>query len=363
MLRHFQFAKTPAFDIGLHRITNAKGEYADILDYGAVIHKLCVRNASGGLTDVVLGYEKAEEYNNRSTYLGAAIGRITNRVSGARFSFEGKTFRLFDTGGGVSNHGGDVGFNRKLFKLIEDECSENTVVLGVLSEDGDEGYPGNLAYKVKYTLTDNSSLVIEYFASTDSRTVFNTTNHSTFNLSGHDSRSTMLDTVLCINGDYVMPLGADFTPTGEFKNVKGTIFDFTSPKEIGRDINSKDSQIELAGGYDISYVNDPFKNLVIPSNISKTEEFEGLNSVAYAYSRKSGVAMVVQTDLPCLQFYSGNFLVNCIGKGGAEYDFRYGFCLESQLYPDGMNKKTFSPVSLFPGENYYSKTAYSFGTL
>ena len=363
MITHSLFEKTPSYDIMSHRIENAKGEYVDILDYGAVVHRLCVKNASGKLTDVVLGYANAKDYNNRSTYLGAAIGRTTNRISGATFSYEGKTFRLFDTGGGVSLHGGDIGFNRRLFTLLKDECTENTVALSLISHDGDQGYPGNLTYKVKYTFTDTSSLIIEYEASTDSRTIFNTTNHSTFNLSGHDSDTPMLENVLCINSDYVTPLGSDFTPTGKLENVEGTLFDFKTPKEIGRDINADNDQLKLAGGYDINYVLNPFEKLQIPANISKTEGFEGLNTAAYAYSKRSGVAMVVKTDLPCLLFYSGNFLVKCIAKDSASYNFRYGFCLETQLYPDAVNKKTFPPISLFPGENYHSKTVYSFSTL
>ena len=138
MIKQYPFPDKTSDQVTVFRITNAKGEFVDILDYGAAVYKLCVKNKNGGLTDVVLGYNSAEGYNNRTTFYGALIGRVTNRISGASFSFGGKTYPLSDTGGGVSLHGGDIGFNKKIFALIEDECSGNSITLGLVSEDGDQ---------------------------------------------------------------------------------------------------------------------------------------------------------------------------------------------------------------------------------
>lgn len=360
MIQHSIFSYGPGRPIYSFRIENEKGEYADILTYGAVIQSLCVRNAAGGLTDIVLGYDTAEQYNNRLTYLGAVIGRVTNRISGASFSLLGTEYSLFDTGGGVSLHGGKVGFNNRYFDLVEEDPAANSITLSLVSCSGDEGYPGTLVLRVKYTLTKTSNLIIEYDANVDSASAFNPTNHSHFNLGGHDSDKNMLDTLLFINSSYVLPLGKDFTPTGEFLNVEGTPFDFRKPKPIGKDILCNDEQFSIAGGYDISYVIDPFAKITVPPSFENISDDKTLTTAAYARSSATGIEMLLQTDQPCVQFYSGNFLFDSICKKNAHYDHRYGFCLETQGYPDAVNKKTMPPVSFFPGESYHSKTIYSF---
>lgn len=363
MFQQFVFSKNSQFSVLIYRIKNSKNEYVDILNYGAVVHKICVLDRTGKLVDVALGYASADQYNNRGTYFGSVIGRVANRVSGCSFSLCGKTYSLFDTGGGVSLHGGKVGFNNKLFSLIEDECSSNSITLGLFSEDCEEGYPGNLSLKVKYTLTDESALVIDYLASVDHSSVFNPTNHTYFNLAGHDSGESALETLLQINSAYVTPLGGDFTPDGTFLNVKNTPFDFSAPKPIGKDIDMKNAQLVLAGGYDINYVLDPYNGISLHASAAIADARSDLNTAAFAYSKSSGIAMLVQTSLPCMQFYSGNFLEKVNGKDNAPYDYRFGFCLETQLYPDAMNKKTFPSVTVFPGDGYRSTTVYSFGTV
>ena len=358
------FAKKDGCSIDSYRITNSKGEYVEILNYGAVVRKLCVQDAHGQLVDVALGYDSAEEYDNRGTYFGAVIGRAANRISGSSFSFEGKTYRLFDTGGGVSLHGGKVGFNNRLFKLID--ISPDSITLALTSDDGDEGYPGCVELEVSYTFTDDSDLIINYRAFSDSRTLFNPTNHTYFNLFGHDSGISALDTFLCIRASYITPLGRDFTPDGTFLNVRNTPFDFKSPKKIGRGIEESDGQLSLAGGYDVSYVSDPFAAEKLPEWALKEQNngiISNLPVIACAFADKTGIALLVRTNLPCVQFYSGNFIDRTVGKGGAVYDRRFGFCLETQGYPDAVNKKTFPSITLFPGERYESTTVYSFSTV
>ncbi len=363
MIRSFDFSKDPLFPVTAYRLTNAKGEYVDILDYGAVVQKLVIKDSSGNPVDVVLGYEDPRLYNNTGTYFGAVIGRIANRVSRCSFSFEGRSFHLYNSGGGVSLHGGKVGFNNRRFRLIFSDSDSNCISLGLTSEDKDEGYPGKLDLTVTYTFTDTSSLIIDYSGTCNKRTVFSPTNHSYFNLSGQNSGRNILDTYLHLNAPYVTPLGPDFTPTGEIRPVDGTSFDFTGLKSIGEDIDKDDSQLLLAGGYDINYVIDAFGNGKLPDFMRNISLPVSLPVAGYAFSTDSGIGMVVQTDLPCVQFYSGNFLTPSEGKDGAVYGHRYGFCLETQSFPDAVNKKSFPSVSLFPGEEYRSTTAYSFGTV
>ena len=318
----YLYANTPSGDVYATRIANAKGEFVEILNYGSVIRRICVKDRLGVLRDVALGYDRIEQYNNRGTYFGALVGQVANRISGCAFSLLGKEYRLFDTGGGVSLHGGKTGFNNRIFKIIDDERSGDSVTLELTSENGDEGYPGGLKLAVKYTFTADSNLIIDYTATTDAPTVFNPTNHTYFNLCGHDSGKTIYDTLLQINASYVTPLGGDFTPTGEFQSVEGTPFDFRNAKKIGRDIDANDPQLRFAGGYDINYVLDTIgagslSKRPLPGNFSGLKPVEGLANAAIASSEESGICLLAQTDRPCMQLYSGNFIEKTAGKNGA----------------------------------------------
>ncbi|MBR5007176.1 MAG: galactose mutarotase [Clostridia bacterium] len=348
-----------------YTLKNRKNESVEILNFGAIIRRISVLDKSGKLRDIVLGFDDVKSYIGSDTYFGAFIGRVANRISGCKFSLEGQIYTLYDNNNGVSLHGGKNGFDKKLLTASVPEDDFQSVVFFGISPDGEEGYPGTVFFSVKYTLTDDSNLIIDYKAETDKPTLFNVTNHSYFNLNGHDSDRNNYETYLKLNSRHITPLGDDFTPTGEIRDISGTPFDFTSFKKIGRDIDARDAQMLLAGGYDINYVFDISKDLTESEeacmrNILPVPE---LKPVAYAYSEDSGICMEVQTTLPCMQLYSGNFMKDSTGKDGAHYDYRYGFCLETQLFPDAVNKKSFPPVTLVPDKPYQSRTVYSFATL
>ena len=362
-------------DVYSYKITNSSGEYVTILSLGAVVHRLCVRDGGGRLRDVVLGFETLREYETGSAYFGALVGRAANRISGCSAFIDGKNYFFPDTGGGVTLHGGLEGFDRKNFAAREFDPAGFSVTLETVSPDGDQGFPGNLSLSVTYTfsggsaLSDGSALSAEYSAVSDAATIVNVTNHSYFNLSGADSGKNIYGTKLKIRGRKITPLGSDFTPTGEISRVRGTVFDFTSFKAIGKDIDAPDPQLLLAGGYDINYVLDGADNADGENGETGADGEHGASAengtdalplAAEAYSEESGISLAVFTDRPCMQFYSGNFLTDLSGKDGAPYGRRHGFCLETQGFPDAENKK-FPDNIIGPGKEFKSVTVYAFG--
>ena len=333
--------------VDLFTLSNAKGAVATITTYGGRVVTLKVPDRGGNFDDVVLGFDKPEGYlgDPPPPYFGALIGRYGNRIGGAKFSLNGATYTLAKNNNGVNHlHGGLRGFDKVLWK--GKEGPGQSLELTYTSKDGEEGYPGNLACTVVYTLTDNNELKIDYSATTDKDTVVNLTNHSYFNLAGA-GEGDVLGHQVTINAYKFTPVDKGLIPTGELRSVEGTPFDFRTPHAIGERIDAKDEQITLGGGYDHNYV------------LNRTGS--GLELAAKVTEPKTGRVMEVLTTEPGLQFYTGNFLDGTIhGKGGKVYPRRSAFCMETQHYPDSPNKRNFPSPVLKPGARYQTTTIYRF---
>ena len=333
----------------LFTLTNAKGYAAKVSNYGGIITALSVPDRTGKVADVVLGYATLAGYLKDSPYFGAIIGRYGNRIGNARFALDGKEYRLAANNGPNHLHGGLVGFDKLLWTPSIYESPEGPVLeLTCISPDGQEGYPGELSVKVTYTWTNANVLRVEYQAATDKPTVVNLTQHSYFNLAGA-GKGDVLGHETQIFADRFTPVDAGLIPTGELRAVKGTPLDFTTPHAIGERIEAKDEQMRLGGGYD--------HNFVLPPGEGK------LIRAARVHEPTSGRTMEVWTTEPGMQFYNGNFLDGRhVGKGGKPYLKRYGFCLETQHFPDSPNKPDFPPTTLRPGQTLRSTTEYRFLT-
>lgn len=317
-------------------LKNARGESVRVLDLGGIIQSLFVRDRKGELVDVALGYGTPDKYLTKGGYLGAIVGRCANRIGGACFTLNGATYHLFNNDGKNHLHGGRAGFDKKLWAA---EHEGGKLKLRLLSPHMDENYPGNLSVEVTYTFTDDGELIIDYLAESDINTVVNLTNHCYFNIKGNGD---ILSHELRIYAENMLPIDDGLIPTGEIKSVKGTPFDFTQFKPIGRDIDVDDEQLKRAGGYDHNFCLD------------------GGGKACELYCEESGILMEVFTDMPGMQFYSGNFLSGSIGKGGKIYKKRAGLCLETQHYPDSVNKPHFPSPILKAGVLYRSRTVYKF---
>ncbi len=341
------WGKTPAGEqVDLYTLTNAKGAEARISTYGGVLVSLKVPDRNGAMGDIVLGFDNFDGYLIPPPYFGALIGRYGNRIANGQFTLDGVTYKMAKNDGSNSLHGGLRGFDKRLWTAkIADAHS---VELNYLSKDGEEGYPGNLNSTVKYTLTDDNAVQLDYSAITDKDTVLNLTNHSYFNLAGQ-GEGEIVGHQLTINADTFNPVDKGLIPTGEMRKVEGTPFDFRQPHAIGERIGASDEQLVLGKGYDHNFV----------LNRSGT----GLESAAKVSDPKSGRVMEVLTTQPGLQFYTGNFLDGTIkGKGGKVYGRRTAFCMETQHFPDSPNHPAFPTTELKPGEQYKTQTVYRFST-
>lgn len=344
-VRKQSFGKTKAGEpVELYTLTNSKGMEVSVSTYGGIVTSIKVPDRAGKFADVVLGHDSVDGYiKNNSPFLGATIGRYGNRIGKARFSLEGVEYKLVANNGANSLHGGPTGFNTRLWTA---KPLKNGVALSYLSKDGEEGFPGNLSVTVTFTVTENNELRIHYQATTDKTTVVNLTNHSYFNLSGA-GEGDVLEHLLTINADRFTPVDNGLIPTGELQPVEGTPFDFRRPVAIGARIDDPYPQMKLGGGYDHNFV------------LNRTGA--GLILAARAVDPKSGRVLETLTTEPGMQFYAGNFLNGSIvGKGGKAYNKRYGFCLETQHYPDSPNKPGFPSTTLKPGEHYDTTTVYRF---
>jgi aldose 1-epimerase len=333
----------------LYTLTNAKGMTVKITNYGGIVTHLLAPDRNGKIEDIVLGYDSLAGYLKETPYFGALVGRYGNRIAKGKFTLDGKTYTLATNNGPNHLHGGLVGFDKVLW-TVADTTAPNVLKLRYLSKDGEEGYPGNLSVEVTYTLTDENVLRIDYRAATDQPTVVNLTNHTYFNLTGNTRRD-ILDHELAIKAGRFVPVDKTLIPAGPLKPVQNTPFDFTTPHKIGERINADDEQIRFGGGYDHCWVFDQ------PATGTQ------LATVAEAYEPTSGRTLQVRTTEPAVQFYSGNFLDGTItGKGGVMYKHRYGFCLETEHYPDSPNRPDFPSVVLRPGQEYRTSTEYVFGS-
>jgi aldose 1-epimerase len=331
--------------VDLYTLTNDKGVEARITTYGGIVVSLKVPDRNARLGDVVLGYENLEGYLTNSSYFGALIGRYGNRIAKGSFQLGGTPYQLAQNNGDNHLHGGVVGFDKVIWKAKElwgeDEVG---LQLTYLSHDGEEGYPGNLSVTVVYTLTNNNELKIDYSATTDKKTIANLTNHSYFNLAG---KGDILGHELMLKADRFTPVDKGLIPTGELSSVEGTPMDFTTPTAIGARINQNDEQLIYGLGYDHNWVlNNSGGKLALAAKI---------------FEPTSGRVMKVYTTQPGIQFYSGNFLDGSItGKNGEIYYKHFGFCLETQHFPDSPNHSNFPSTSLNPGQRYKQTTIYKF---
>jgi aldose 1-epimerase len=329
--------------VDLYVLTNARGTTAKIMTYGATITELHVPDRGGQLDDVVLGFDELEGYLKGHPFFGCVAGRVANRIAKGRFMLDGKLYKLAINNEPNTLHGGLKGFDKKVWKAESARPADGVAVqLSYLSPDGEEGYPGNLAATITYTLTNQNELKIDYTATTDKATLVNLTNHSYFNLAGAKS-GTVLDQLLMLAADNYTPTDATLIPTGEIKSVKGTPLDFTTPTAIGTRI----AELKATHGYD--------HNFVLKSGGKQ------LALAARAQDPKSGRVMETFTTQPGVQLYTANGLDGRLkGKGGVAYGRHAGFCLETQHYPDSVNHPEFPSVILRPGQTYAQTTIYKF---
>ncbi len=310
---------------------------AAVSDYGATLVRLLVPGQDGTLADVVLGYDDCNGYREGNACLGAIVGRNANRLKDACFVLNGRTYALTPNENGNNLHSGPEFFSKRMWQVLSH--TENALVLELNSPSGDQGFPGNARIRVSYTL-EPGALRIAYNAVCDKDTVFNMTNHSYFNLAGHEKTGAAMDQVLILPGRFFNPDDPQNIPTGELRKVEGTPMDFRTPKPIGRDIDLDYEPLVLQGGYDHNW-----------------EVF--CNPCAILSDPVSGRTMAVSTDCPGIQFYAGNFLDET-GKGGVYYGKRSGVALETQFYPDALHHPDWPQPITRAGEKYRSETVYRF---
>lgn len=334
----------------LYVLTNKDGMEVSITNYGGIVTSIKVPDRNGKLGDVTLGYDTLDGYVTDKVYLGATVGRYCNRIGHAEFNIDGVKYTLAKNNGENTLHGGIKGFNKMLWEARDvSKNGEPALELKYTSKDMEEGFPGNLATTVVFTLTNKNELKIDYSATTDKKTVVNLTNHSYFNLAGPGSGD-VLKTVLRIEADKLTPVDSGLIPTGELKSVQGTPFDFRKATEIGARIEQDDEQLKLGRGYDHNFV-------LIKNKAS------GLTLAARAEEPTTGRVLEVWTTEPGIQLYTGNFLDGSIhGKGGVAYTKRGAFCLETQHFPDSPNHANFPSTLLSPGHRYHKTTIYKFST-
>jgi len=338
------FGKLPdGAEIESYILYNTQGASAKVITYGATLTELSVPDRHGKMGDVVLGFDDLQGYLGQHPYFGGTIGRYGNRIAKGKFTLDGKEYQLAINNGPNSLHGGQIGFNRRVWKAEELKDKEGASVrFSYLSKDGEENYPGNLKVSVTYTLTNTNQLKLQYSADTDKDTILNLTNHSYFNLSGADT-GTILKYVLYINADKYTPVDSTLIPTGKIESVVGTPLDFLKPTEIGARIG----ELKEIGGYDHNYV--------------LNGKAGTLREAAKVIDPESGREMEVLTTQPGVQFYSSIGLNGSIkGKGGVAYEKYGAICLETQHYPDSPNHPNFPSAVLKAGAHFHSETIYKF---
>jgi aldose 1-epimerase len=330
----------------LYTLKNNNGLVSQISNFGCRVVSLWAPDKNGNFEDLVLGYDNLDTYQNppSEVFLGAVIGRYGNRIEKGSFELNGKTFKGAINNGPNHLHGGLKGFSHVVWDA--NQINEQTLELKYLSVDGEEGYTGNLSVTLTYTLTDDNALEMEYKAITDASTHVNLTNHSYFNLKGAGN-GTIEDHSLSIDANHYLPTDATAIPLGELAPVETTPFDFTKSKLIGKDLHTKNEQLEMAAGYDHTFVfNDKDQNKV----------------VAFVSEPTTGRTLELFTNEPGVQFYTGNYVTGCgAGKFNKTYLSQHAFCLETQHFPNTPNTENFPSTVLNPGEEYYSFCSYKFG--
>ena len=340
------WGKTPnGGEVKLFTITNSHGNSVSVTNYGATLVSVIVPDNKGDKGDTVLGFSNLEGYLSDTCYIGSTVGRYANRIGNAQFVIEGETYHVSANVAPHTLHGGEVGFNQKVWAY---EIIDKGVTFKLISPDGDQGYPGTVNVEVSYTWNDDNALDISFRGKTDKPTQMNLTNHAYFNLKGDDS--IIHDTILKIHSNYYLPMKEGSIVSGEFRPVEGTPFDFTEGKPIGRDINEKDDQLELAAGYDHTFV-------------LKRQNDKVLALAAEAYEPTTGRVLEVYTTYPSVHLYASNFLESTTnGKNGKPYKKREAFCLEAQYMPNTPNQTDFPDSTLYPSQEYIQLTRFKFLT-
>ncbi len=339
------FGKTSNGEVAhIITIANNSGMSIEVTDYGATLVSVSVPDKEGRLSDVVLGYDDVTDYERNTAYLGATIGRIGNRIAKASFSIDGKEYFMDKNEGENVCHSGPHGYHGMLWQMELRE-EENMVAFHHVSPHLEQGIPGRFDVTVTYQLTDENEIRIHYSGCSDRDTIVNMTNHSYFNLAGHESGKLITGHEIWIDADAFTPVGEDLIPTGEIRPVEGTYMDFRTAKKIGRDIDAADEQLRVGGGYDHNFVLNHYDGTV--------------RKVAEVFEEGSGRKLEVFTDLPGMQMYAGNFLGGgSVGKDGAVYRNRSGLALETQYFPDAVHHANFPQPFLKAGEPYDTTTVY-----
>jgi len=346
------FGKFDGHDVEAVTLSNAHGMKVRIISYGAAIQSLIVPDRDGHLDDVVVGPATMEGYLTKPQFFGATVGRIANRIDKGRFTLDGKTYQAPVNDGAHSLHGGTKGFDKVLWEVVSAQGGASaTVTLRLVSPDGDQGYPGALTTIATYSLDEKNQLTIDYKATTDKPTVVNLSNHAYWNLAGEGSAEGAMGHLLTIPADHYSPTDATAIPTGEFRPVAGTVFDFRKATPVGLRVrDAADQQIAFGRGYDHNWV--VARGLAVqPRLLARVEE------------PKSGRVMEVLSNQPGLQFYSGNFLdATTVGKAGKIYRMGDAIVLEPQMFPDTPNRPEFGSIRLEPGQTYHNRIIWRFST-
>lgn len=325
-------------------LRNAKGMTVRTIDYGGILTVVETPDRAGAAANITLHCDSLDDYLKGHPYFGCIVGRFANRIAGGKFSLDGKEYALATNDGPNHLHGGKRGFDKHVWKAEAAETADAaSITFRRVSPDGEEGYPGNLTVTVVYSLTDGNELRMDYTAETDKPTVLNLTNHAYWNLAGAGNGD-VLGHELMIQADRYLPVDETLIPLGEPKPVADTPMDFNQPTKIGARI------AEVKGGYDHCYV-------------LAREKPEGLALCARVVEPKSGRTMEIHTTQPAVQFYSGNFLDGSVSGSGANYKKHFGFCLETQHYPDSPNKPDYPTTVLRPGQVYRHTTVHRFGVI
>ena len=334
-------------DLFLYTIENENKTKLSVLNFGCVIYKFLFAGKDGKVRDVILGFENIEDYFEDGKCFGAIVGPIANRTADAKFEIDGTVYKLEVNDNNRNNlHTAALGSLQK--RVWDAKLEGNSVIFTCKKDDMDLGIPGNLDAKVTYTLTEDDEIKIDYDVVSDKKTLINMTNHTYFNLNGHDSGS-ILDESIVLNADKYTPVAPGSIPTGELADVEGTVMDFRTEKKIGKDLDLNVEQLALTNGFDHNFVINGY---------DKT-----LKTAATVIDDKSGIVMEALTDLPGIQFYIGNYIADDKGKGGVTYGQRHGLCLESQFFPNSANDPHFERPVFNAGEHFKSTTIYRFSTI
>ena len=325
----------------LYIMKNGNGMEVHVTDYGATLTSILVPDKNGKPVNVTLGYDDAAGYEAGTCFFGASVGRIANRIGGAKFTLNGKTYELAKNDNDNNLHSGLDFWTKRMWQVKEADDAHVIFVLN--SPDMDQGYPGALTVEITYTLTEDNELKIHYYGVPEEDTIINMTNHSYFNLNGHDSGD-MFAQEVWVDADAITEADAQSIPTGRFLDVTGTPMDFRVKKPVGRDAGADYEQLKFGSGYDHNWVLNG----------------SGYRKVAEMSANESGITMEVYTDLPGMQIYASNFVDNEKGRDGAVYNQHHGICFETQFFPDAVNKEMFEGPVVKAGEEYNTTTTYKF---